>query len=105
MAAIYGLEYSCRALCARPSDDNDEGDILNFLVGTCSARHDNQLHALAFDDESEEITSQVYSYPQGAIQALSCNNLDRSMVAVLRESGSYNGHNSPCNKQQTCPPQ
>eukprot|EP00730_Choanoeca_flexa_P020152 TRINITY_DN9852_c0_g1_i4.p1 TRINITY_DN9852_c0_g1~~TRINITY_DN9852_c0_g1_i4.p1 ORF type:complete len:371 (+),score=79.50 TRINITY_DN9852_c0_g1_i4:93-1205(+) len=86
MAAIYGLEYSTKALCARAVDDiNDDADILNFLVGTCTVRHENQLHSVLFNDETEEISSHIYSYEQGSIEAVGCSTSNRNVAAVLRD--------------------
>ena len=65
---IHGLESQGRALTARAlSARAGETERINFLCGTQSLRHENQLHLLDYSDETGVLDKTVYLHPQGEI--------------------------------------
>jgi hypothetical protein len=65
---IHGLESQGRALTARAlSARAGETEKINFLCGTQSLRHENQVHLLDYSDETGVLDKTVYLHPQGEI--------------------------------------
>ncbi|XP_072026211.1 EARP and GARP complex-interacting protein 1-like [Amphiura filiformis] len=64
---IYGLEFQARALTAQVA----ETDVIRFLVGSQSLKHENQVHLLEFDDENNILNKSVYIHKDGEIWHMS----------------------------------
>ena len=65
---IHGLESQGRALTARAlSARAGETEKINFLCGTQSLRHENQVHLLDYSDETGVLDKIIYLHPQGEI--------------------------------------
>ncbi|XP_065187710.1 EARP and GARP complex-interacting protein 1-like [Sycon ciliatum] len=79
---IYGLEFQGRAVAARAG----ETDSIFFLVGTQSLKHDNQLHVLEFDDESNYIEKQIFSHLAGEINHISTSVADKDLLATCHSA-------------------
>lgn len=77
-AAIYGLEFQARTLCAQLA----ETDAVRFLVGTQSLKTENQLHQIDFDEENNLINKNVFLHKEGEIWHVSASPTDKNLVAT-----------------------
>ena len=65
---IYGLESQGRALTARTlAARAGETDNIQFLVGTQSLKHENQVHLLEYCEDTGVLDKTVYSHSPGEI--------------------------------------
>ncbi len=65
---IYGLESQGRALTARTlAARAGETDNIQFLVGTQSLKHENQVHLLEYSEDTGVLDKTVYTHAPGEI--------------------------------------
>ncbi|XP_028406159.1 EARP-interacting protein homolog [Dendronephthya gigantea] len=78
-SVIYGLEFNTRALTSQCG----ETDLIRFLVGTQSLRHDNQVHLIDFDDETCLINKHVvFHHPVGEIWNIGSSPSDKDIIST-----------------------
>eukprot|EP00732_Lithocolla_globosa_P001263 Lithocolla_globosa_v1_NODE_599_length_3623_cov_13.493554.p1 type:complete len:371 gc:universal NODE_599_length_3623_cov_13.493554:2370-3482(+) len=83
--SVYGLKYQARALTAQAA----ETEKTRFFVGSLSLKHDNELHLLEFNEEENEIQSQVFQHEK-EIWSISSSNFfpDLLFTCFTEVSGS-----------------
>ena len=78
-SAIYGLK--CESRCVTSVDGQRERH--HFLVGTCSAKEENELHVIEFDEDRNEVNSvSVFSHPDEVWQLASHPTLPALFTSV-----------------------
>eukprot|EP00052_Salpingoeca_macrocollata_P013058 m.102159 g.102159 ORF g.102159 m.102159 type:complete len:378 (-) comp18759_c0_seq1:37-1170(-) len=84
---IYGLEFQARALSAV----HGESQTIDFLVGTQTLKHDNQVHLLSYNDEDNSLDSCVFDFHPGEIWQLSACPAVRELCALAYSEASGDG--------------
>lgn len=86
---IYGMEYQGRALASRGSLNNDFEKI-HFICGSQTLQHENKLHMVEYDEDSDTIDKAVYPHPEGEIWQIRCS----IMSATVFTTSHAKVHNS-----------
>ena len=60
---IYGLELPARCLCPQVAETN----LTRYLVATQSLRHENQIHVITFDDETNQLEKNIFAHSSGEV--------------------------------------
>ena len=60
---VYGLELSSRCICSQVG----ETAFTRFLVGSQSFKQENQVHLLEYDDETNQLTKNMFTHNAGAV--------------------------------------
>lgn len=81
------LKSKARCLAARaPGSDED---LHRFLVGTTALGEENRVHALEYDESSEQLTlSGSYDHPEGEIWDVSPSPADASLTFTVYNTGT-----------------
>lgn len=89
-APMYGLKLPARSLCAVGRGPSKHV----FLVGTCSAKEENELQVLEFDEEENEIkATAIYTHAPEIWQVSACPQ-DASICATAYTLGQSRRTNS-----------
>uniref|UniRef100_A0A2R5LBL5 Putative wd repeat protein n=1 Tax=Ornithodoros turicata TaxID=34597 RepID=A0A2R5LBL5_9ACAR len=86
-AVIYGIEFPARTLTALSA----ETDTVCFLVGTQSLKFDNQIHFLAYDEETNSLSKSVFLHGAGEVWHLSCSPTDKTLFASCYNEVTQDG--------------
>lgn len=78
-AVIYGLEFQCRCLTAQVA----ETELIKFLAGTQSLKHDNQVHLIEYDEDHNTVSKEVYAHGVGEIWHIAACPWDKSIFSTI----------------------
>ncbi len=90
--SVYGLKLPSRTLCAlagpRPSSHR-------FLVGTCSAKEENELQLIEYDAKTHDITCTAYYTHPEEIWHIDTSGHDTTLLSTVHSNHGLRSHTHP----------